>query len=765
MKGFGNSIRLSTPWPVLIDEHVLDLPEHLLDLLPIGVCVCDRNGQIVRYNRSAAVLWGREPGLGDSSERFCGCYRMLRLDGSPIARSDFPTAQVLASGIPVRDEEVVIERLDGSQIVVLVNIEALKDESGAIVGSVNCFRDVTDFRHLKKEVREAERRSGDLLEALPAAVYTTDASGRMTFYNKAAVELWGCRPELGKSEFCGSWNLFWPDGSPISHDERPMVIALKEKQAIAGGDAVAERPGGSRVPFTAYPTPLFDSAGNLTGAVNMLVDVSARKRAEDRMRDSEMRYRRIFDTARVSLWEEDLSAVMKFLGGIRGAGVTDLRAYLQAHPDQLQEAVRLVQIKDVNAFTVELFEADRKEAMLHSLGSVFVPETMPVFTDELVCLWNGGQHFESESVVQTLKGRRLHIKFTIAFEGGSMENTLVSVLDISAQKEADRAAQSLAAIVESSDDAILAVDLDGVITSWNRGAERLLGYTRQEAIGRPVTMLYPSGSDEETRILARIPKGERFVHYETLRQRKDGSFLNVSLTVSPIKDGRGRIVGASKIARDITERKRAQEQEYLLLREMSHRIKNLFTVAGSIVALSARGADTAEDLAQSVQDRLAALARAHELTLTKPSPEAPLQTQATTLHALIEKIVSPFENHRDGEAKRVRVTGPDIPVGAASVTAFALLLHEFATNAAKYGALSAEGGHIDVRCSEEGGLFNMIWQERGGPLVTEAAGTEGFGGLLVRITVTHQLGGAIERDWNPDGLAIRLAFDKTRLAD
>ncbi|MGA9765237.1 MAG: PAS domain-containing protein, partial [Rhodomicrobium sp.] len=181
MKGFGSSIRLSTPWPALIDEHVLDLPEHLLDLLPIGVCVCDRSGQIVRYNRKAAVLWGREPELGDSAERFCGCYQARRLDGTPIDRADFPTAQVLATGIPVRDREVVMERLDGSQIVVVVNIEALKDESGAIVGSVNCFRDVRDFRHLKKVVRAAARRSGDLLEALPAAVYTTDASGRMTF--------------------------------------------------------------------------------------------------------------------------------------------------------------------------------------------------------------------------------------------------------------------------------------------------------------------------------------------------------------------------------------------------------------------------------------------------------------------------------------------------------------------------------------------------------------------------------------------------------
>jgi PAS domain S-box-containing protein len=498
--------------------------------------------------------------------------------------------------------------------------------------------------------------------------------------------------------------------------------------------------------------------------VNMLVDISERKSAEDRIRDSEARYRRIFDTARVSLWEQDLSEVMKFLESIRAEGVTDPRTFFQTRPHQLGEAVRRVRIKDVNAFTVELFEADRKELLLHSLAGVFLPETMPVFIEELVTLWEGRRHFESECVVQTLKGQQLDVLLTIAFEGERRENTLVSVLDMSAQKAADRAAQQLAAIVESSEDAILAKDLNGIITSWNKGAERIYGYTEEETIGKPVTIIIPpERHGEEPSILARIRKGERIDHYETVRRRKDGSLIDISLTVSPIKDATGRIAGASKIARDITGRKRAQEQQYLLLREMSHRVKNLFTVAGSIVALSARDAATAEDLARSVQDRLAALAQAHELTLTRPRPEAPLQTQATTLHALISKIISPFENQRNGEAKRLCITGPDIPVGAASVTAIALLLHEFATNAAKYGALSDASGHIDIRCSEDGGLFSMIWKERGGPPITEAD-TEGFGGLLIRATVKYQLGGEIEHEWKPEGLAIRLSFDKARLA-
>ena len=130
-------------------------------------------------------------------------------------------------------------------------------------------------------LRERERRFRELLDALPAAIYTTDAEGRLTYYNESAVEMWGQRPPLGVSEWCGSWKLFWPDGTPLPHGECPMAIALKENRAVRGMEAIAERPDGTRVPFMPYPTPLHDDAGKLVGAVNMLVDITERKRAEE----------------------------------------------------------------------------------------------------------------------------------------------------------------------------------------------------------------------------------------------------------------------------------------------------------------------------------------------------------------------------------------------------------------------------------------------------------------------------------------------------
>jgi PAS domain S-box-containing protein len=133
-----------------------------------------------------------------------------------------------------------------------------------------------------------------------------------------------------------------------------------------------------------------------------------------------------------------------------------------------------------------------------------------------------------------------------------------------------------ASIVESSDDAIVSKNLDGIVTSWNRGAERVFGYTAAEAIGQPITIVIPEDrQDEERDILTRIGRGERIDHFETVRQRKDGSLIVISLTVSPVKNKEGKIVGASKIARDITEQKRSQERIATLAREAEHRSKNV----------------------------------------------------------------------------------------------------------------------------------------------------------------------------------------------
>jgi PAS domain S-box-containing protein len=335
--------------------------------------------------------------------------------------------------------------------------------------------------------------------------------------------------------------------------------------------------------------------------------------------------------------------------------------------------------------------------------------------------------------------------------------------DLIDRGRADDAAQRLAAIVESSDDAIISKELDGTIATWNKGAERLFGYKADEIIGKPVLVLIPEDlQHEEPLILARIRNGERIEHYETVRRRKDGTQFDVSLTVSPVRGPDGKILGASKIARDISHIKRTQTQRELLLQEMEHRIKNLFALASGVVSLSVRSATTPKELAQNVNARLNALAQAHALTLTAPALQK--IDRSTMLHELLRTIMAPFDCEGDDGKPRIAIAGADVPVGTETAANFALLLHEFATNAAKYGALSAQSGRLDITSAQSGDKVLLEWRERGGPRITRAIDREGFGSVLARMTVTGQLGGHIERDWQPEGLCIRLTIDRARLS-
>ncbi|HET8995954.1 MAG TPA: HWE histidine kinase domain-containing protein [Acetobacteraceae bacterium] len=145
-------------------------------------------------------------------------------------------------------------------------------------------RDITERRRDRQRLEESERRLRDLLDALPAAIYTTDRAGRLTFYNQAAALLAGCEPRLGEDSWCVAWRLLDSEGAPIPHDQCPMAITLKQQQAVRGTEVMAERPDGQRVPILPYPALLRDAAGAVVGGVNMLVDISARKDAERRQK-------------------------------------------------------------------------------------------------------------------------------------------------------------------------------------------------------------------------------------------------------------------------------------------------------------------------------------------------------------------------------------------------------------------------------------------------------------------------------------------------
>jgi PAS domain S-box-containing protein len=303
-----------------------------------------------------------------------------------------------------------------------------------------------------------------------------------------------------------------------------------------------------------------------------------------------------------------------------------------------------------------------------------------------------------------------------------------------------------ASIVDSSDDAIISKNLDGVITSWNKGAERIFGYTAEEAVGQPITIVIPQDRlDEERSILTRIRRGERIEHFETIRRRKHGSLIVVSLTVSPVRNAEGKIAGASKIARDITEQKRSQEQIATLAREAEHRSKNLLANVQAIVNLSQ--ADTLEAHKSVIEGRIRALANVHSLFVETRWIGAELSTIAT-------QELAPYAV---ADKARVQIDGPQVLLEPASAQAVAVTLHELATNAAKYGALSAAGGRVALNWTHEaGGQLKLRWTETGGPAVAVPT-RRGFGARIMEQMIA-QLTGKTRFDWRPEGLVCEITL-------
>lgn len=309
----------------------------------------------------------------------------------------------------------------------------------------------------------------------------------------------------------------------------------------------------------------------------------------------------------------------------------------------------------------------------------------------------------------------------------------------------------LAAIVESSDDAIASKNLKGIVTSWNRSAERLWGYSAEEMIGRHISILAAPGRESEMlMILERIRRGERVANYETERRRKDGSLVEISLTVSPILDDSGRIIGASKIARDITGRRLREQEREIRVGELQHRIKNLLGMVGSIARQTTMAGRTAEEYRDAFLGRIAALTTAHE---------AAFQRQGETdLAALIARLLEPYVPASEDWGAMIE-PGPAVVLHQQQIQAMAFILHELATNSVKHGALSQPQGRLRITWQVEerqaGRQLSLDWQERGGPIV-HPPGTRGFGMKLIDFAATAELGGRAELTFEPEGLNARI---------
>ena len=399
---------------------------------------------------------------------------------------------------------------------------------------------------------------------------------------------------------------------------------------------------------------------------------------------------------------------------------------------------KLVGLRDLEAVhstrIIDYFASDDQRKVLQ--------EVLPAVRD--TGFWEGElkfRHFETGQLIPVL-----YNIFPIRDTSGAITAYGTVTRNLAENKLVEQQLRSLASIVESCDDAIVSKNLDSTITSWNRGAERIFGYTADEAIGRPITIVIPEDrQSEEREILTRIRRGERIEHFETIRQRKHGSLITVSLTISPVKNAEGKIVGASKIARDITEQKRSQEKIVTLAREAEHRSKNLLSSVQALVNFS--NSDTPEGLKEAIVGRIQALAHVHSLFVETRWIGAELSAIAT-------QELAPY---CEEDQRQVSIDGPPTLLEPTAAQAIAVILHELTTNAAKYGSLSDAKGHIDLKWQHKtDGQLILRWTETDGPAAQKPT-RQGFGSRVIERMI-GQLSGKVQFDWRREGLVCEISF-------
>lgn len=520
-------------------QHALQASEELyrslVDVMPLSLARKDCEGRITFGNER---FWKF---IGASEEQAKGKTEFELLPLPVAERHRAEDIAIMKSGETV-DEVEDIELPSGEHQVMRAVKSPVRNEQGAVNGIQVMFWDITEGRQQGELLREREELLSRVLETVEDGIYIVDPNGKMTFSNKAMERMLGVsREEIARASYNDPrWQVSTLDGTPFPDEQEPYRRVMSTGEPVLNVQQMIRHQNGSQVIVSINAAPLHDANGHLIGEVASMTDITERKRAEAKLSESQKTLAKAQEIAHIGSWG------------------WDLRTDHVEWSDQMYE----------------IFGLDR-ENFDGTLSSA-IEEAVHPDDRELV---NKVSALARQGIPSPLEYRIVHQdgqQRTVWAEGeiirdalGNPLNMVGVVQDITERKHAEARQRNLAAIVESANEGIVAKNLDGTVTIWNQGAEKIYGYTPAEMIGNSIRRIIPPELYHEMdEAISRVSQGEQIQELETVRVRKDGTRIDVSLTFSPTFDESGSISGVAAFARDITERKHAEvirqrQNEYL----------------------------------------------------------------------------------------------------------------------------------------------------------------------------------------------------------
>ncbi|MCP4537176.1 MAG: response regulator [Chloroflexi bacterium] len=473
-------------------------------------------------------------------------------------------------------------------LLVVIGIGLTESDVPAITAFANQAAIAIENARLYKETQQLAAFNESIIQSMTEGIIIDDTDGVLTFVNPAAAEMLGYTP----NELVGLHGTVI-----VPPDQRSIVQAADERRMRGEADRYElelMRKDGQRIFVLVSGTPRFDTEGHFTGTMPVLTNITERKHVEDALQESEARYRNIFQTAGVSIWEEDFSETKAAIDDLKIQGVRDFRQYLNDHPEFVAQAAQMIRVRDVNQTTIKILGARNKEELLGSLDKVFVPETLQILGEELVAIAEGQTYFEGETINQTLQGERRNVMLTMAIpaQAEKFESVLVSMMDITERKRTEEALREneklLRKMAENYPNSYISIIEKNYTVSFASGQEfNKQNIDPEQFVGLTIEQVF----GDQAAIVRQ--------HYEKTFEGKERSFelfinnqYRLYRTVPLLSDD-GSISRILVLAENITERVRAEAEREQLLMQVQNQARMMQgimnTVPEGVLLLEANG--------------------------------------------------------------------------------------------------------------------------------------------------------------------------------